>query len=152
MTEEPHDESSGAGAEDPVGKQPDPAHGSVGEEAAKLADAVHDWLGEWRGVGGLGGLGGHRAAGSGRASAHGDVWAAATAPAPPPSADGAECRMCPICQGLRLLRGSQPEVFEHLSDAAASVAAALRELLGDAARGHGSPRDRPPDVERIDLG
>lgn len=149
MTEDPHELPPPNG----------PAHGSVGEEAAKLADAVHEWLGEWRGsgaLGGFGGLGGHRASGSGAkgAASSGDVWAEATA-APPPAAagrDGAECRMCPICQGLRLLRGSQPEVFEHLSDAAASLAAALRELLTDAAGSHGAPRDRPPDVERIDLG
>ena len=118
-------------------------HGSLGEEAAKLAEAVQEWLGEWRGsLGGLGGFGSQA-----RPDADADAWAAATAPEP----DGAECRMCPICQGLRGLRGTRPEVFEHLSDAAASVAAALRELLGDSVTG-GTPRDRPPDVERIDLG
>jgi len=133
MSEHPHDERSSN----------DHAHGSVGEEAEKLAAAVQDWLGEWRsGGGGFGGFGGFGATARG-----GDVWAEATAT---PS-DGAECRICPICQGLRVLRSTRPEVFEHLSDAAASVAAALRELLGDSVSG-GTPRDRPPDVERIDLG
>jgi hypothetical protein len=120
-------------------------HGSIGEEAAKLAEAVQEWLGEWResssGFGGFGGFGGGHRFG-------GDAWAAATAPEP----DGAECRVCPICQGLRVLRGTRPEVFEHLSDAAASMAAALRELLGDSGGPGGASRERPPDVERIDLG
>ena len=133
MSDDPHDHPT----------PDDHPHGSVGEEAEKLAAAVQEWLGEWRsgsgGFGSFGGLGGGRA---------GDVWAAATAHEP----DGAECRMCPICQGLRLLRGTRPEVFEHLSDAAASMAAALRELLRDSGARDGSPRDHPPDVERIDLG
>ena len=143
MSEEPHEGTSN-----------DHSHGTVGEEAAKLAEAVQEWLGEWRasstgpgGLGGLAGLGGLGGLGR-RVGRDDDVWAAATAPEP----DGAECRVCPICQGLRVLRGTRPEVFEHLSDAAASMAAALRELLRDSGGPGGTGRDKPPDVERIDLG
>jgi hypothetical protein len=100
-------------------------HGSLGEEAARLADAVQQWL---------------RRAG---ADAPAEGSASHEAGASP------ECAACPVCQGLRLLRGSRPDLFEHLSDAAGSLAMAMRDLLGDAA----APR-RPArsTVERIDLG
>lgn len=114
------------GADDPH----DPhAHGSLGEEAAKLAEAVQDWL----------------AARSGQHA--GDVWAAATSP----SQDGAECHICPVCTALRVLRGSRPEAFEHLADAASSFAAAFREMVGDAPARHSRPRG-DGGVEHIDLG
>lgn len=109
-------------------------HGSIGEEATKLAGAVQTWLGEWRSQSG-------RAGGSAK-----DVWATATQP----SDDGAECRVCPVCQALRVLRTTRPETFEHLSDAAASLAAALRGLIGEP--GDRPTGQRPPGVERIDLG
>ena len=56
--------------------------------------------------------------------------------------------MCPACQLLRLVRGTRPEVYGHLADAAASLSAAFREMT----------TDRTPDaarrgnVEHIDLG
>jgi hypothetical protein len=40
-----------------------------------------------------------------------------------------ECSLCPVCQLLRLARGSRPEVFEHLADASASLVAALRAAV-----------------------
>lgn len=106
-------------------------HGSLGEEAARLAEAVQDWL---RG-----------AARVGEAADAADAWADATAPPRTPSP---ECLVCPVCQLLRLVRSARPEVFEHLSDAAASLTAALRELVAEPPpRG---PRDG--GVEHIDLG
>jgi hypothetical protein len=121
-----------------VSEQAHEAHGSLGEEASRLAEAVHEWLGEWRG----------------RSGAAQDVWAAATQP----SQDGAECRICPVCQALRLTRGARPEVFEHLCDAATSALAALRELLGEGpvhavhAAHADPPGARRGGVEHIDLG
>ena len=109
-------------------------HGSVGDEAAKLAEAVQDWLGEWRGVVRLRRP---RPPGGGAARRLGPRSTAALATTAPSAGS------CPICQGLRLLRGVRPEVFEHLSDAATSLAAALRALAADAG-GAGAARPERP--------
>ena len=89
-----------------------PMHGNIGDEAAKLAEAVQDWL----------------ARRTGRTSS--DVWAAAT------STDGLfdspECRVCPICRGMKVFTSLRPEVFEHLADAAASFSAAVRAMADEA--------------------
>jgi len=102
-------------------------HGSIGEEAVKLAEAVQDWLGERAGRGASG------------------AWAAATAP---DAFDSAECRVCPLCRAMHFVATMQPEVFAHLSDAATSLAAAVR-AMGDAdARAYttpGAPSDSDPD-------
>lgn len=42
---------------------------------------------------------------------------------------GAECTVCPLCQGVSVLRQVKPETVEHLLNAAASVVAALRSTL-----------------------
>lgn len=63
--------------------------------------------------------------------------------------ESAECRMCPFCQLLRLAQGSNPEVFEHISDATASLVAAVRAAIESSqsswANGH------RPASERIDI-
>jgi hypothetical protein len=82
-------------------------HGSMGEEAVKLAEAVQDWLGERTGRG------------------TSDVWAAATAPG---AFESPECRICPICRGMRLVTSMSPDVLAHLADAATSLAAAVRAM------------------------
>ena len=87
------------------------------------------------------------------------------AAAPEPSGDDAaaeqpagECRWCPHCQVLAVLRGERPEVTAILSDVLATASAALRSLSGEAApeepAGHAeepSHRDPAPVVQRIDL-
>lgn len=83
------------------------AHGSIGEEAAKLAEAVQQWLGE-------------------RTSGNvGDVWAAATATG---AFESPECTVCPVCRAMRFVTSVQPEVLGHLADAATSFAAAVRAM------------------------
>jgi hypothetical protein len=82
-------------------------HGSIGEEAVKLAEAVQDWLGERTGHGPA------------------DVWAAATAPG---AFESPECRVCPICRAIHFVTTMQPDVFAHLADAATSLAAAVRAM------------------------
>jgi hypothetical protein len=123
-----------------------PEHGTLSEEAARLAEAVQVWL---------------RGTSFGAGAGEGENAGAATASVPDPgdasAAEGghtpAECRVCPVCQGLRLLRTTRPEVFEHLSDAAASLAAAVRETVADPDRGgQGGPAPRGPQVQRIDVG
>jgi hypothetical protein len=46
------------------------------------------------------------------------------------SADGssssAECRSCPLCQGMALMRRSGPEVLDRVAELAAGLAATLR--------------------------
>jgi hypothetical protein len=82
-------------------------HGSIGEEAVKLAEAVQDWLGERTGHG------------------PSDVWAAATAPG---AFESPECRVCPLCRAMHFVTSMQPDVFAHLADAATSLAAAARAM------------------------
>jgi hypothetical protein len=100
--------------------------GSLGEEAARLAAAVQDWL---------------------RTVPGGEPYA----PRPDGEPGGEtppECLVCPACQLLRLIRGTRPEVYGHLADAAASLSAALRELTPDRTPDAG----RRGSVEHIDLG
>lgn len=56
-------------------------------------------------------------------------------PAPACSACGGEtdgtpvaCKLCPLCQGIALLRSVRPETVERLADLATSIAASLRDV------------------------
>ncbi|MBC7640120.1 MAG: DUF5304 family protein [Rhodoferax sp.] len=42
--------------------------------------------------------------------------------------DDVTCTACPLCRGIAAVRSVNPEVVEHLSAAAGSLVAALREL------------------------
>jgi hypothetical protein len=92
-------------------------HGTIGEEAVKLAEAVQDWLGER----------------TGRAPR--DVWATATGE--PENLHSPECRVCPLCRAMRFFSTMNPQVLEHLTDAAMSLGAAMRAM--------GEDGDRPPE-------
>lgn len=105
-------------------------HGSLQEEAGKLAELLEAWL-----------AGARQTAGA---------WASAD-----PAGDGEgphspECRICPICRLLALLRGVRPETYEHLLDAAASLLAAVRVGVEGAERSWSA--GRPATVQRIDIG
>lgn len=63
--------------------------------------------------------------------------------------ESAECRLCPVCQLLRLAQGSRPEVFEHLADASASLLAALRAAV-ESSQASWANGNRPAS-ERIDI-
>ncbi len=89
-------------------------HGTMAEEAVKLAEVAQLWLAS-------------RSAGAARD----DVWADATAE---PDARPPECEGCPICRVRRALSGVNPEVYEHLSDAVTSLTAALRALSRESGR------------------
>ncbi|MHB8452502.1 MAG: DUF5304 family protein [Mycobacteriales bacterium] len=90
----------------------------VGEEAARLLEALHDWF-----AGGAGGL--------------------------PLATDAAECQLCPLCRLLSVLRGTRPEVFGHLTDAATALLAALRAAIDAHERSWAA---RPPSpVQHIDI-
>jgi hypothetical protein len=105
----------------PQGHPDGHAHGALAEEAAKLAEALAGWVSS-------SGLVGPLASGAGQSP---------------------ECSLCPVCQLLRLARGSRPEVFEHLADASASLLAALRSAL-DSSSASWTSGNRPPS-ERIDI-
>jgi hypothetical protein len=86
----------------------------------------------------------------------------------------AECRHCPVCAGLAALRGTRPEVAEHLVKAGAELLLAARALLegvaaaaqpepgvAAGATGTGTTRRRRParrapaagdGLQRIDVG
>ena len=113
------------GARDVGGARPGPSpHGSLAEEAAKLADVAQLWL-KARSAGAGPGWGART--GDGGAGSAGDPWGAATDDATRPAHDGTapECRTCPICRARRFAGNLDPEVLGHLSDAVASMGAAI---------------------------
>jgi hypothetical protein len=88
----------------------------------------------------------------------------------PAPADGAtaeehaagECRWCPHCQVLAVLRGERPEVTAVLSDLLTTAAAALRQFAGETPAPEAaseppaeapapSHQDPAPVVQRIEI-
>ncbi|MCU1692052.1 MAG: hypothetical protein JWM64_1143 [Frankiales bacterium] len=57
------------------------------------------------------------------------------------------CTTCPLCQAVGAVRHVRPETVEHLLDAAASLAAALRGALAPPP----GPRPSGSPVEHIDV-
>ncbi len=104
--------------------------GSVGEEAAKLFDALQDWAKE----GGLGAAGGL-----------GEQWRTVNEHI---ATGGQDCTYCPVCQLIGKVRETSPEVRTHLAVAASSLLqAAAMFLEARTAR----PSGREPQVTKIDL-
>jgi hypothetical protein len=97
--------------------------GSAAEEAVKLFAAVEDWA--------------RRKAGHVLDEEH-------------VATGSAECQLCPVCQGIGVLRHVRPEAVEHMLDAAASFVAALRTAVAT------SPADSsagtPSKVQHISVG
>jgi hypothetical protein len=115
---------------------PDEAVGSAADEAARLLGAVADWARERAGDGPAGW--GTAFAGLAGGAAH-DVDAHL-------ATDAEECRYCPVCRAIRVFRAASPEVREHLTTAATSLAQAAAALLAtDVSEG------RDAGVEHIDL-
>jgi hypothetical protein len=145
--------------------------GSLAEEAARFAEALTDWSARHGGPEGLGerlagaaagfgqhvghGVGAGLGAGRGAAGQGASALSALTALLGGLGDGGfatgsAECTLCPLCQLVRILRGTRPEVYEHLAAALASLVAALREAVA------ASERDwayrRRGGLQRIDIG
>ena len=78
--------------------------GTVGEEAAKLFEALQDWA---------------------RESAGGEEHAHTREQA-------GDCAWCPVCRGAQLVRQTSPEVKAHLTVAASSLLQAAAGLLAAA--------------------
>ena len=118
----------GSGDAEPVG--------SVGDEAAKLLGALSDWARDQ----------GHDYAGS--ASGAAGTFAAAVQDISEHIATGSEdCRYCPVCQVIHVVRHTSPEVRGHLSLAASSLMHAAAGLLAT----NTGQQDPASSVEKIDL-
>ena len=96
-----------------------PGVGSVAEEAARLLDALGGWA----------------------STAHNPYAAKPATPAsgedgPRCESCGAQngmgqavtCQLCPVCQGLTLLRAVRPETVDRLADLAGAVTEVLRDI------------------------
>lgn len=63
-----------------------------------------------------------------------------------------ECQVCPVCQGIGVLRNVRPETVQHLFEAGASLAAALRSVVTQQdGHAHERPAERTSPVQRIHL-
>jgi hypothetical protein len=65
----------------------------------------------------------------------------------------ASCRLCPLCQGIALLRSVRPETVDLLADLALSMAASLRDVAArsrasDSASSGRSGPGRAPHADR----
>ena len=167
MSDDRGPEVPGAGPQEPVG--------SVAEEAAKLFGALADLArgaeaeapGEAPGPGGHGGgalgslgdLAARAAAGVREAQGHLSARAEAerdrTAhdptddPADGHDHEGPDCRFCPVCRALHVVRQTSPEVRAHLADAGSSLLQAAAGWLATAVPEEA--RSTRAGVERIDL-
>ena len=145
-----------------------PAVGTVAEEAARLLDA----LGGWASSAQAGYAGRSAAAPDAPADPAGPTDQPGPAdepsPADQPSAGssdagadpgqsrcascGAEngvgqavaCQLCPVCQGIGLLRSVRPETVDRLADLAGALAATLRDIAGQRRADAGATAPRPP--------
>ena len=114
---------------------PEDPIGSVGEEAAKLFAALSSWARD------------HGAEYAGSAAGAAAAMSDAAHALNEHVATGAEeCRYCPVCQAIHLVRTTSPEVKTHLAVAASSLMHAAAGLLA----AHAEPEKKAP-VEKIDL-
>lgn len=141
-----------------------PAVGTVAEEAARLLDALGGWA-TTASAGYAAGPGARPAEPEDAADAVDEPGQAADEPGHPAdepgrgsgesrcASCGAEngvgqavtCQLCPVCQGIGLLRSVRPETVDRLADLAGALAATLRDIAGQrrAATGAGSAEGRP---------
>jgi hypothetical protein len=54
------------------------------------------------------------------------------------------CQLCPVCQGIALLRTVRPETVERLADVAAALSGALRDIAADRFGQPPQPPQPPP--------
>ena len=117
----------------------DPAVGGVGEEAVKLLQALQDWA---------------RESGSDYADATASAVAAATAGVhhldEHLATGGADCTYCPLCRVISAVRGTSPEVRDHLRSAGTSLLQAAAGMLATTVPDQGA-RHRDSPMEKIDL-
>lgn len=62
----------------------------------------------------------------------------------PAAGEAIACQLCPVCQGIALLRAVRPETVERLADLAGALSGVLRDIAAERA-GQGAPaRPEPP--------
>ena len=108
--------------------------GSVGDEAAKLFDALQDWAKD-----------GGPAGAEGLAGGLADQWRTVNEHV---ANGGQDCTYCPVCQVIHKVRESNPEVRTHLAVAASSLLQAAATLIEARAP---RPAAGEPQVTKIDL-
>ena len=54
------------------------------------------------------------------------------------------CRLCPLCQGIALLRSVRPETVDRMADFASAVAASLRDMATQARASRPTPSTAGP--------
>lgn len=122
-----------------AGDQPEDL-GTVAEEAAKLFGALSDWAkdqgGEW--ATGVSGLADHAATTAKQVHDHVGENIANGSP---------ECRYCPVCRTIHVVRGMSPEVRAHLTTAATSLLQAAAGVLATQV----PASEQRAGVQRIDL-
>ena len=60
------------------------------------------------------------------------------------------CQLCPVCQGISLLRSVRPETVERLADLAAALSGALRDIAADRfGQQPPPPPPAPPRGQRV---
>jgi hypothetical protein len=114
--------------------------GSVGEEAAKLLNALQDWAGHSGGD--------HTDAATSAAEGAASAWQRLNEHV---ATGAAECRYCPVCQVIAGVRQTSPEVRAHLTSAASSLLQAAAGLLATQVPEEGRGRGSDGGVEKIDL-
>ena len=113
--------------------------GTVAEETAKLLAALQDWAQNSAGA--------HAAAAAHTAVALAESLRGVTGQL----GHGPDCRLCPLCQAINVVRDTSPEVKEHLSNAANSVLQAVQSVLETQVPGDAERDKRDGSVEKIDL-
>lgn len=125
-----------------------PGPGSLADEARRLAEALSDWGRSHAGP--LADLGRAYAgplsdwAAGERAEVHFSDWDHEHQAGP---GSAPECRYCPICRLIALLRGDRPEATARLVAAGTAFAEALRSVLVPP----GEAPEEPPPVQHIDV-
>jgi hypothetical protein len=119
-------------------KGPGEEVGSVAEETAKLLSALQDWAKE----------SGHHQASAASQVAGG--LAESVRSLGEGIGHGPDCKYCPVCQVINVVRETSPEVKQHLAIAANSMLQAMQGMLATQVPDSHRPRRTAP-VEKIDL-
>lgn len=125
--------------------------GSVGEETARFFGALSDWARQHGGLGGGAGEGGGPGLGYGLAGLAGQAARAAREVDAHIATDDPECRWCPVCRTIHLVRQGTPEVRDQLAVAAAHLMQAAAGLLVAASAPEQRERSPGEHVQHIDL-
>lgn len=112
--------------------------GSVAEETAKLLSALQGWAKDSGQQ--------HASAAEQAAGGLADTVRGMSAAI----GHGPDCKYCPVCQVLNVVRETSPEVREHLAVAASSLLQAFQGVLATQIPEDAKPRRAGP-VEKIDL-